>query len=73
VKNGKVVVTHVRSDGPAQGAGLLVADAILGLGDKSLKTPAELGQALYAADPGAELRLEVARRGARRTLTLAIP
>jgi hypothetical protein len=72
-KDGKAVVTAVRPEGAAQKAGLQGGDAILSLNDKKLKDPAELGRAIYGGAPGASLRLEVAQRGARRTVTLVIP
>lgn len=71
-KDGAIIVTTVRPTGLAEKAGLQVGEVILSLADKKLKTPADLARSIYVS-AGAELRLELAQRGARRTVTLAVP
>lgn len=62
---GKVIITRVSSDGPAEDAGLQPGDIIVGLGGESLKGQADFYQRLWkSGDAGVEVTLDVLK-GAR--------
>jgi S1-C subfamily serine protease len=82
-----VLVVRVFSGSPAAKAGLapgtkqvtvdgesvpVGGDAILGVGDRSITTPAQLANAVRARRPGDDLSLRVTRRGHERTVTVTL-
>ena len=71
--DGEVVVTALAAAGPGSSAGLRVGDALLKLDGRKLGSAGDLARAIYAAPSGAALRLDVAQKGARRTVTLTLP
>ena len=71
--DGEVVVTALAAAGPGSSAGLRLGDALLKLDGRKLGSAGDLARAIYAAPSGAALRLEVAQKGARRTVTLTLP
>lgn len=74
-QNGKLVVTAVASDSPAEKAGLKEGDVILTAGGQPVAGAAALAEAVRARAPGEKLTLAVARGDTAHqlTATLAAP
>jgi membrane-associated protease RseP (regulator of RpoE activity) len=71
-KGGAVIVTEVTPDGPGARAGLQAGDAVSKVGGRKVENAGDLARALYEAPRELPLPLEVAQKGARRTLTLSL-
>ena len=67
-----VYVQEVTEDGAAQKAGIKKGDVITGLNDKSIKTMAELQEALAKCVPGAEIRVKVLRDKKEKTIDVTL-
>ena len=57
---------------PAQKAGLRPGDVILNLGDRSIATASDLGQAVNSHKPGDTVKVQVQRNGSRETLSVTL-
>ncbi len=70
VPDGKgVLVEKVHEDTPAEKAGIRAGDVIVKIGDREIDTSRRLRRVLSTYDAGEEIRIEIVRDGARRTLT----
>ena len=67
-----VQVGDVRSDSPAESAGLRTGDVILAVGGDEVSTPSELQTAIDAQAPGDTLTLRVVRSGASRSVAVTL-
>ena len=64
---GGLEVVHVFDSSPAQRAGLQAGDVIVGVNGRSLRgVPTQTSTGLIKGPPGTEVRLTIARKGARR-------
>ncbi len=70
VPDGKgVLVEKVHENTPAEKAGIRAGDIIVKLDDKEIATARELRRTLSSYEAGEEVRIEIIREGARRTIT----
>lgn len=69
LKGEGVVVGHVSPEGPAGKAGIKEHDVVLAVGDKSLKDPSDLMDAVDASE-GKELAIKLLRGGKPMTVTV---
>ncbi len=69
LKGAGVVVEHVGPEGPAAKAGIKENDIILAVGDKPIKEPSDLMDAVDASE-GKELSLKLMRSGKPQTVTV---
>jgi serine protease Do len=67
-----VVVVNVEASSPAQKAGLQVGDVILAYDGKRIEEPNMLPRLVAGTKPGAQAKLDVVRKGERRTLTATV-
>ena len=65
-------VQGVSPGSPAQSAGLRTGDVITGVDGREVSDPEDVSAALDGLEPGDEIRVEVARDGERRTLTVEL-
>lgn len=66
------LVFNVYRGGPADRAGVLPGDFIIGAGGGTVGSTQELSQAVARAKPGSDLALTLVRQGAERTLTVRL-
>jgi len=71
--NGGILVAEVELGGPASEAGLQRGDVILRVNEKSLQKTSELESVVQAAKKGAQLRIEVIRKGKSITIAMNLP
>ena len=70
VKGGAgVLVTEVVDGGPAAAAGLQAGDVIVKVGEADVASPDALHEAMSGTKPGDDLKLQVLRKGAPKTIT----
>jgi len=70
VKDGAgVLVTEVVEGGPAAAAGLQAGDVVVKVGEIDVASPDALHEAMAGTKPGDELKLQVLRKGAPKTVT----
>ena len=62
----------VASASPAEAAGLLIGDVLVGVGGRPFAEPEDLAGALHDAGPGGALRLDLVRAGRRGSLSVVI-
>jgi S1-C subfamily serine protease len=67
-----VLVVMVESESPADRAGLLVGDVIIGVSGASVAEPQDVAELLGAARVGGTLELDVVRGGERRSLSVTV-
>jgi S1-C subfamily serine protease len=74
-----VIVVEVIPDGPAADAGLRglqrdnqVGDIILGIDDKKIKDPGDLGRAVGSHKPGEKITLKLLRNGQEQNIEIAL-
>ncbi|HEY3305978.1 MAG TPA: bifunctional nuclease domain-containing protein [Candidatus Binatia bacterium] len=71
--NGGILVADVELGGPASAAGLQRGDVILRVDEKSLQKTSELESFLQSAKKGAQLKIEVMRKGKSITVAVNLP
>lgn len=71
--NGGILVADVELGGPASEAGLQRGDVILRVNEKSLQKTSELESFLQAAKKGAQLKIEITRKGKPTAITVTLP
>ncbi len=69
--DGGAIVTRVLEDSPAERAGALAGDVIVGVGDVEVGSPDELRAALSDREPG-EVGLNIIRHGEERVLSVEL-
>ena len=67
-----VIVADVRPDTPAARAGLVRGDVILSVDDKAVDDPARLRNLVAGAGAEGTVKLEILRKGERRTLSVGL-
>ncbi|HVA24976.1 MAG TPA: trypsin-like peptidase domain-containing protein [Chloroflexota bacterium] len=67
-----LLVSGLRADGPAERAGLLLGDVVVGVDGEPVPEPEALAEALAARQPGETAVLEVVRAGAIQRLEVAL-
>ena len=66
------LVSAVATDSPAERAGLEPGDVIVGLNDKAINRSADLPALVADMKPGTEAKLEIIRKGATKTISVAV-
>ncbi len=67
-----LLVSGLRADGPAERAGLLLGDVVVGVDGEPVPEPESIAEALAAHRPGETALLEVLRAGAVQRLEVAL-
>ena len=67
-----LLVLEVALGSPAEAAGLMIGDVLVGVGGRPFVEPEDLAGALYDVDPGGALHLDLIRGGRRRSLSVVI-
>jgi serine protease Do len=70
--NNGALVAGVEKGSPAEKGGLEPGDIILKFNGKQIATSSDLPRAVAAAKPGSDVPVEVLRKGASRTLNIAV-
>lgn len=71
-KPGGALVSAVEKDSPAEKAGLEPGDVIVGLNDKAINRSADLPGLVADLKPGTSTKLDIIRKGASKTVTVAV-
>jgi serine protease Do len=67
-----LLIAGLRADGPAERAGLLLGDVVIGVDDHSVPEPESMAEALAAHGPGDTAVLQVVRAGAVQHLQVSL-
>ncbi len=67
-----LLVLEVATDSPAQAAGIIAGDVLIGNNGAAFVRPDTLVSAIYDADPNAPLRLDLVRAGKQTVRDVAI-
>ena len=67
-----LLILWLEDDGPAQKAGLLVGDILVGVGGRKVGDPDDLFGALNSETVGRSVSVEVLRGGRRETLSVTV-
>ncbi len=71
-KPGGALVSSVEKDSPAEKAGLEPGDVIVGLNDRPINRSADLPGLVGDITPGTAAKIEIIRKGASKTVTVAV-
>jgi predicted metalloprotease with PDZ domain len=66
---GGALIENVVDDSPAEAAGLVEGDIIVGFNGKSVRGPRSLTEKIHDSEPGDSASIEIIRGGSRQTLT----
>jgi predicted metalloprotease with PDZ domain len=66
---GGALIENVVDDSPAEAAGLLEGDIIIGFNGNSVRGPRSLTEKIHDSEPGDSASIEIIRGGSRQTLT----
>lgn len=66
------MISEIALAGPAQKAGLMVADIVIGFNGQSVENAAELPARVGMATAGSKIDLEIIRQGERRTIEVKV-
>ncbi|SFE84017.1 S1C family serine protease [Roseivivax sediminis] len=67
-----VMIENVQDDTPAEKAGLQDGDIVMSVNGNEMTGPRDLTRAIAVERPGAEVEIEVLRRGERETVTIEL-
>jgi membrane-associated protease RseP (regulator of RpoE activity) len=72
--NGRgVLVQEVEKESPAEKAGILAGDVIVGIGKETIEEPRDIEYAVREYKEGEKATVEVIRKGTKKSLTLEVP
>lgn len=72
LKDKEVIARKIAKKGPADKAGLKDGDVLVKIGEREIKTPADVEAALKMCRVGQQLKVDVRRGGVTLTVTLAV-